>query len=317
MLLRRRTMLNAGGFLPIVLLLWLVLQAVGWAPVPAPVLLAQESGGGNDDGWYTLLEDNDPAPAPPVIYPPGHPANARRYYAPGEVIPYQQTVSSPTPGQAPVQSPAKQGQVLSPSGVPGALNLPADHSPTPQKNGRKWWPFGNKKQAEAPPPKEEDIVNVGPRLSVARPDPLLRLPVAIRVDEQLIPAGFYLVRQTTQPTMRPTMQPTMTTTASANANPSVERHISVWKGSLRLFELTLTAAGSTNEPVTYYSEAKPEKVYQQEEYIGDKKEPVRNPYTRIQTEPLSQGSQLKVVLLEANQRFESPPLDTVYPLRPR
>lgn len=68
---------------------------------------------------------------------------------------------------------------------------------------KKLWPFKKDPQKAAakalekqPPPSEEQITKVGPRLSLPSPDPLLRLPLPIKSDEGIIPAGFYLVHLT-------------------------------------------------------------------------------------------------------------------------
>ncbi len=49
------------------------------------------------------------------------------------------------------------------------------------------------KEDKKPGPSEEQIVEVGPRDIPASPDPLLRLPMPIRVEGGIIPAGFYLL----------------------------------------------------------------------------------------------------------------------------
>lgn len=82
---------------------------------------------------------------------------------------------------------------------PQPVNQPKQ--PKGESRLKSLWPFGKNKSKDGksdkqPAPSEEQIVKVGPRQTLASPDPLLRLPLPIRSDMDIIPAGFYLVHLT-------------------------------------------------------------------------------------------------------------------------
>lgn len=88
---------------------------------------------------------------------------------------------------------------VQPGSTVGSIGL-ATQTEKPEKKGI--WPFRHdpKKQAEKAarnqkPPTNEQITQVGPKETLAYPDPLLRLLFPIQTEQGIIQPGFYLVRQ--------------------------------------------------------------------------------------------------------------------------
>jgi hypothetical protein len=158
----------------------------------------------------------------------------------------------------------------------GTQRLPAD---PPEEAKIPFWkrPF---KKKEPPPPPQEVIVEVGPRQYPVTPGPLLRLPRALKLAPgQVIPPGFYLVRQ--------------------QQTDDNQRLIYLYQGSQFLSQVTLKAiADQAAEPVESL----------------DKEAP---PPQHIEATLINHGQQLIITLNEGKKRYQSDPLPVLGDRRPQ
>lgn len=91
----------------------------------------------------------------------------------------------------PLNQPANQAPSTQPKAEP---KTEASHGKGKLSALKKMNPF-KRKPKEAPAPTEEQVTKVGPRDFPARPDPLLRLPMKLKIQDLTVMPGFYLVRQ--------------------------------------------------------------------------------------------------------------------------
>ena len=176
---------------------------------------------------------------------------------------------------------------------PPMLHAPTAPKPTPAtqataaqtpqlKEKRRLWPFGKKKEAAGPklpkkPLTEEQIINVGPRETAARPDALLALSFPLRGEGyQAVPSGFYLLRET--------------------ARTDNTRTVALMKQNRPWLSVTLTEVSAPADPVKKVAGA------------GKRLEA---------SFTLSPDQQTLVIhLREDDRRFNSPPLPTAIEQRP-
>jgi hypothetical protein len=170
-----------------------------------------------------------------------------------------------------------------PAAKPKAENAKI-HEATAKMKGL--WPFkkGAKKPKadKRPAPTEEQIVKVGPRQTLPSLDPLLRLPLPIRTESGIIPAGFYLVHLT-------------------GGTPDKPENVTLMQQSKAILRFSVREAGSLddeNRAVT--GTASP-----------IKKIPAGAVGVKAEIRPTADQKGLTILILAGGRRFESEPFPVI------
>lgn len=136
---------------------------------------------------------------------------------------------------------APEAYQLTPPPNPAGLNQPTpyaappglDSRPTTSQAKPKWWQFWKPKPA--PPPKEEQLVEVGPRNYPAVPDPLLRLATPLWLGKgQIVTPGIYRVKALGMPIPN---DKGVTPAAYTNEAPRLQ----LWRQATLVLDLPLVA----------------------------------------------------------------------------